>query len=246
MTFNTYLWGLYRQSPAGRKAIEEFEQADGYTLVQKYCPMLACHVQKEEYDYWLEDFYCYSVSEFDVPNSLEEAKDLYEALVSFGLFIEGEQIIKHGDFKLMLDYVTHISYLLYKSFPNYFFPYLFLYRFFDFTRITDLFGIDLSPVPQRADCKGRCMYYWQLCELFYQFRKENDLSMSELCAFLYDFAPNLIDKTETHIPQPAQAWFIGGKIADEEKQGSMTFWQPNNEIRERRRVSCGTGDIRPR
>lgn len=38
------------------------------------------------------------------------------------------------------------------------------------------------------------MYYWELCEVFYRFRIENQLSPAELCAFLYDYAPNFISK----------------------------------------------------
>ncbi len=56
------------------------------------------------------------------------------------------------------------------------------------------------------------MYYWRLCEVFYQFRTNNNLSPAELCAFLYDFAPNFISKENTEIPKPSQAWCICGLI----------------------------------
>lgn len=73
------------------------------------------------------------------------------------------------------------------------------------------------------------MYYWELCEVFYRFRIENQLSPAELCAFLYDYAPNFISKEKTDIPQPAQAWFIGGKTAPIESTLDFTFWQANPE-----------------
>lgn len=56
------------------------------------------------------------------------------------------------------------------------------------------------------------MYYWSLCEVFYRFRAENELSPAELCAFLYDFAPNFMPQKEADVPQPTQAWCIGGLI----------------------------------
>ena len=75
------------------------------------------------------------------------------------------------------------------------------------------------------------MYYWELCEVFYAFRTENNLSPNELCAFLYDYAPNFIDRIQTEIPPPAQAWFIGGLIGEQEKNLDFRFWQANPETK---------------
>lgn len=74
------------------------------------------------------------------------------------------------------------------------------------------------------------MYYWQLCEVFYKFRIENNLTPAELCAFLYDFAPNSIAKQETSIPEPKQAWF-GGYTERRERGLNFTFWQANPDTK---------------
>lgn len=231
MKLNKYLWRLYSQSTSGKKSIALFENADGYFLAQKYCPMFVQYISKDWYNNWIENFYCYSVSEYEVPTSLDDARCLYEDLITSGLYIEGDYVIKHGDFKLMLDWIVPISFLLYKTFPDYFIPYLFLYRFFDLVHIADTFGIDLPPYSKRADLKCRCMYYWLLCEVLYNFRKMSRLTPQELCAFLYDFAPNVTEKAETDMPQPAQAWFIGGTIHDNDLKGDFTFWQANPDTR---------------
>lgn len=72
------------------------------------------------------------------------------------------------------------------------------------------------------------MYYMDLCEVFYNFRIENNLSPEELCAFLYDFAPNYTNKESNDIPKPTQAYFIGGIKGE---QGEGDFWQTNPETK---------------
>lgn len=62
----------------------------------------------------------------------------------------------------------------------------------------------------------------------YEFGIKHELSPAELCAFLYDYAPRLIDyKPTADMPRPAQAWFIGGKISASDQILDITFWQAN-------------------
>lgn len=231
MKFNQYTWNLYKQSSDGQKAIKEFEEAGRYSLLQKYSPYYARLIPKELYNDWLENISCYGVSDCEIPTSLDEAKDFYEALVVLGIMIDGKTWIPHNDFKNMLGFVQPISYILSGFAPEYFFPYLFVCRFFDLKKIADAFDIDLPSIPSRIDYKARCMYYWQLCNIFYQFRKENNLSSVELCAFLYDFVPNYIPKEKVDIPEPSQSWFIGGYTQKSEAGLDFTFWQANPETK---------------
>lgn len=231
MKFSQYTWNLYKESSEGKKAIKEFENTGGYYLLQKYSPYYTRFTPGELYNDWLETIDCYGVSDCDIPTSLDEAKDFYEALVTLGIMIEGETWIPHNDFKNMLGFIQPISHILSGFAPKYFFPYLFICRFFDLNKIADTFEIELPSIPKKSDYKARCMYYWELCEVFYQFRKENNLSSTELCAFLYDFAPNYIQKEKTKIPHPAQAWFIGGYTQKSEVGLNFTFWQTSPETK---------------
>ena len=231
MKFNQYTWNLYKQSDEGQKAIREFEEIGGYPLLQKYSPYYARFTPESLYNDWLENIYCYGVSDCEIPTSLVEAKNFYEALVVLGIMIEGKTWIPHNDFRNMLGFIQPISYMLSRFTPEYFFPYLFVCRFFDLKKIADAFNINLPSIPSRTDYKARCMYYWQLCDIFYQFRKENNLSPADLCAFLYDFAPNYTSKEKADIPEPAQAWFIGGYTQKSEIGLDFTFWQANPETK---------------
>ena len=231
MKFNQYTWNLYKQSSEGQKAIKEFEEADGYTLLRKYTPNYARFTPEDLYNDWLETIHCYSISDCEIPTSLDEAKDFYEALITLGIMENGEIWISHNNFRNMLGFIQPMSYLLSGFASKFFFPYLFICRIFDLNKVADAFEIEIPIAPKKADYRARCMYYWQLCEVFYKFRIENDLTPAELCAFLYDFAPNNITKQETDIPEPAQAWFIGGHTEENEIGLDFTFWQANPDTK---------------
>lgn len=230
MKFCSYTWSLYKQTAIGIEKIKYFSDAKGYDLFEDYCPH-ANFIPEDLYNDWLENIYCYGVSEYDRPTSLSEAKEIYTSLISLGIRIEGRQWLPANDFKNMLGIIQPMSYVLSQFAPEYFFPYLFLCRIFELNKIADFFNIDLPNIPKRTDYKGRCMYYWELCEVFYQFRKENGLFPDELCAFLYDFAPNNIANEKTDIPKPSQAWFIGGRLYAEDKSLASKFWQSSPDTK---------------
>lgn len=230
MKFNQYTWNLYKQTAIGEKMIKYFSDAEGYDLFKRYCPH-ANFTPKDLYNDWLEDIYCYGVSEYNKPTSLDEAKELYVSLVTLGIRVEGQQWLPANDFKNMLGIIQPMSCVLSQFAPEYFFPYLFLCRIFELNKIADFFNIDLPNIPKRTDYKGRCMYYWELCEVFYLFRKENGLSPAELWSFLYDFAPNNLPSEKIDIPKPSQVWFIGGRLYQEDKSLESKFWQSSPDTK---------------
>lgn len=236
MKFNQYTWNLYKQSPEGQKAIKEFEDAarniSMYDLILKYNRSEAEFTNKNNIEECCETLWVYGFEGIIKPTNLQEAEKAYETLIDAGVhYGQEDPFIDKGDYKTMLAANLDLSFLFYFKAPEYFIPNLFRYRFFDLNKIADTFEINLPPTPKKPDYKARCMTYWYLCETLYNFRTENGLSPAELCAFLYDFAPNFIFKEKTDIPQPTQAWFIGGKIEDYERALSTTFWQANPETK---------------
>lgn len=241
MKFNQYIWNLYKQSSDGQKAIKEFKNAAfevaEIKIVFKYNPRMKLWLDNAMARLSIQDFcesmWCYNIEESpdkERPRTLEEARDYYEEVVSRGYWEDGEIIIPRNDYNTMLNNIVWISFLLYYFEPIFFFPNIFVYRFFDLNKIADAFNIELPPIPPKSDYKARCMYYWELCEVFYKFRVENNLSPAELCAFLYDFAPNYIQKEKAEIPKAAQVWCIGGLI-DTAEIYDTTFWQANPETK---------------
>ena len=235
MSFNQFTWNLYKESEQGKRVINSFleaaEEVTEFDLLERYNPHQAKFIKKEAFADTCETIWCYGISENEKPANWTEAKDLYESLIIHGVSDGEYAYIDREDYKLMLYANALISFLLYYFSPEYFTPNLFTYRFFDLNKIADTFNINLPAIPKKSDYKARCMYYVDLCETLYNFRIENNLSPDELCAFLYEFAPNFVTKENKNIPEPAQAWFIGGLISEEEQDLDLTFWQGNKDTK---------------
>lgn len=238
MKFNQYLWNLYKNSPEGKAVISSFsdrkEWIDEEQLLEHYNPSIKDYFNKEIICEILEDFWCYKVSDIESTEypSLDKAEGIYEEIISTGLRIEDEEVLKIGDFNLMLEYIPFLSMELNYLLGEYFFPYLYIDRFYELKKLADYFEIELPPIPKKPDYKNRCMYYWELCKVFYYFRIGNNLTPNELSAFMYDYAPNLLHTEEkSEIPQPSQAWFIGGLIKGYGEQWTTGFWQSNQETK---------------
>ncbi|RHJ83492.1 type I restriction endonuclease subunit R [Parabacteroides sp. AM08-6] len=238
MKFNQYTWNLYKNSSEGKATISSFsdrkEWIEEEQLLEQYNPSIKDNFNKEIICEILEDFWCYKVSDFEDIEypSLDEAGCIYEGIISTGLRIEDKEVLKIGDFDLMLEYIPFLSMELNYLLGDYFFPYLYIDRFYELKKLADHFEIELPPIPKKPDYKSRCMYYWELCKVFYQFRTENNLTPDELSAFMYDYIPHLLQtEKKGDIPQPSQAWFIGGLIRGYGEQWTTGFWQSNQETK---------------
>lgn len=230
MRFERFTWDLYKDSERGKSAIEKFATAKDKMreaeLECKYNPHLAPYQDRKKmedfYDLlWNDIFTNFAEGEAD---SLEHAKELYEDII--------DGVTHEGKYRNTLNWVTQISFLLFEYEPEYYYPHLFNVRIQDLYRIADVFDIQLPPLPNRTAHRDRCMYYWRLCEKLYQFRKDAGLTPNELCAFLYDFAPNYIKHdSDLELPQPQQAWFVGGRFSDRDTANEDKYWQSNIETR---------------
>lgn len=238
MKFNHYLWNLYKNSPEGKSAISSFsdrkEWIEEEHLFEKYNPKIMDGINSEMICGILEDFWCYKVSEYEGAElkSLDDAEKMYEEIISTGLTIESEKVLKIGDFDRMLEYIPFLSMELNYLFKEYFFPYIYIDEFYQLTKFADYFEIELPPIPKKPDYKARCMYYWELCKVFHQFRLESGLSPDEFSAFMYDYAPNVLgteEKEET--PKPSAAWFIGGLVEGYGIHWTTGFWQSNKDTK---------------
>ena len=155
MKFNQYLWNLYKNSPDGKSAISAFsdrkEWMEEECLFEKYNPKIKDSFNSEMICGILEDFWCYKVSEHEGAElqSLEEAGKLYEEIISTGLMIETEEVLRIGDFDQMLGYIPLLSMELNYMFGEYFFPYLYINELFHLEKLADYFEIELPPIPKK-------------------------------------------------------------------------------------------------
>lgn len=238
MRFNKFLWNLYKSSEEGVKAIERFSEnrdfAKDLSLIERYCPdFIKSDEQREAICGILEDLWIFKVScREEKEISTNEAAEIYRNMIDSGFSVGEEAIIKPEDYTEMVGLVPLLSIELNAWCKDLFFPYLYVNRFYDLKKCADYFEIDIPEVPKKSDYRGRCLYYWELCLSLDAFRAENKITMPELCALLYDYAPNLIEKEDKGtMPPPAQAWFIGGQIKGYGTHWTSGFWQSSTETK---------------
>lgn len=139
-------------------------------------------------------------------------------------------------FSWFVDRLEYITTALALDYPGLFIPYYFLSNYNVLSSIAKTFDITLPQIPKKADYRARVWHYAEICKALYRFRRENDISFSELCAFLYDFAPQYIGGIDSYIikelPDPRSAYFIGGcgtnsDATAEDDPEMLSYWQCN-------------------
>jgi hypothetical protein len=244
MELNLYIWQLYKNSSEGSLAIQTYS-----SLMEK--------ILKGEFELTLTDLSLnisdksWEFSNIIIDNYLNtkikdisEAEDLFNQIASgFPITIYNDENEKEEvvlDHASLLTWLTELSVGLYTCFPDYYFPYLFENQFYLFEQICSIFNIPLPELPKKKHFDKRLTYYFELCRVFYEFRKSLNLSPSELCAFLYSFAPNFISlETDNELPQPMKVWIVGAGInnngdpefLDSVNENTISSWQCNIDTR---------------
>lgn len=240
MKLNKFLWNNYKETKQGKQTIELFTNGTTIELLSKYLDTF----QLDETDTadFIDDLIELSVSPI-IPTELdtEGAKLLFNEIIEKGFSLKYEDEEELENFKPenqdFLYLIPIISTWLFYKFPDFFKPYFLSSKFQLLTQISDFFGINLPEVPLKRHKDQRIKYYWKLCEVFFQFQEENEISAYEFCAFLYDFAPKCIEQNqiiETELPQPTQVWLVGGDqgggdfaFLDNYVKFNTSFWQGN-------------------
>lgn len=250
---NKYVWELYKKSEDGQRVIMAFQKAFEEGLTEEYIDILL----------ELKDHYCadkhmvedtrdqlFDLLEWLDNNQDENADETYEEDISdidalFKDFYDAWLVKYDNDIKdAFCDFawmIESISTDLTIGFPDVFFPYYFYYNYIVLELIAGTFDISLPEIPPKSDYEARARHYIELCKVMHRFRTDNDLSLYEFCAFLYDFAPKYIGGTKSYIidefPEaPKSAFFIGGggnngdELAENDKD-TIVRWQCSPDTR---------------
>jgi hypothetical protein len=242
MKLNKFLWSNYKETTQGKQAIELFSIRESTELLTKYVDDIKIEIDIEDSSIFIDELINF-VSHPILPAVLdaEHAEKLFEEIINHGIHFQYENgdeahySPKEFDF---LHLIPVLSTWLFYKYPDFFKPYFFTTKFHLLTQIADIFGIDLPKIPLKRYKEQRVKYYWQLCLIFMKFQEENEMSSSEFCAFLYDFAPKYIEQSqvsnEIELPKPTQIWLVGGnqrggdfEFIDNYITGEQAFWQGN-------------------
>ena len=227
-------WLDYKDGRRGQKTIPEFEEAasvdvtldEQLAIIKRIDPNFIENFGEKD-EKWLsnnlESFYndLTSFTFSEIPTTIEEAKDFYEGYTTMVDSSYKESVVNN----------LQITLNLYAICPKFFFPNLFVMNFIALQKFFDKYSLTLPEIPSRTDWKGRCMYYMEICKIVYQFRIDNELSPAELCALMFEYAQGHVDVKEEALPEPSQAWLIGGTSGDGEINANYRFWQANPDTK---------------
>jgi len=251
MQFNSYFWQLYNESPNGKENIQLFEQRNHQAIAKKFntgtylndlsregveyyknSELKNLLIGKQEIDFTLALNGLFSKYDFNQP-----AKT-FRKIVDDGAYLPiTDQHVNPQDYDLWFNNLEIFSTSLFLSVGDFFVPYYFRLKFNILENIFSYFEIPLPKIPIKKDWRGRLFYYLDICEALYEFRMLNNLSHAELCAFIYDFAPEAIRQKESNeMPKPSKTWFCGGnkldfEYLDEATPESISHWQGNVDTR---------------
>lgn len=227
------MWQLYKESERGRKCIELFNPETDNVPIST-CDMIK-HFEQQEWCTYDEDYLCnwgfFFFENIDQRDLLP--KDLTRE--SFAEFIENldiyaPQINENDEIEFcyednglllpkkvfrekaaMMCTLSSALYFIAQPFK----PMLLTSRFDIVQRNCDLLGINLPDIPRSNNYKEYCLYYWDICEAWWDFQTENELSDEETCACIYDYASMLYEeKSDINLPKPTNVWLTGASGSD--------------------------------
>lgn len=248
MKFNKYIWGLYKNSDIGKKAIDDskpfIEIPDNESFLVDFEEDWIEEIKQNGFTDFIRDGKVnilkiyhshFSKKSFQV----DAADDIFNQWISDGVNFAGFDVLVKDEDERWWKEIEYISNALYISFPDFFFPYFFLCEFDKFKLICDEYYIALPEIPKKRYQRERTMYYLEICKALYEFRINNGLSPEELIAFFYDFAPNSLAENNNENPlniSPSKVWYVGGgqvdfDFLDNAKNDEIERWQSNIDIR---------------
>lgn len=241
-------WNNYKNSDSGKEVIAAFEKLTDPDATVEELYGLACRFDPEFFKNSSEDEKKRELKYLEFLDAeLREIRTEIDKLGQKDAYIDYKAlscILFCNDIEAKYDDIPQVtiksalgsnlllSLMLSCYFPMYYIPNLFPMQFIYLKKIAEKYEIDLPKVPNRSDYRNRWLYYDEMCKALNQFATENDIdSLSELCAFLYDYEMAVIKEEmegEHNKPMPKvpeQAWIIVGNYGEAERFMNKGFWQ---------------------
>ena len=188
-------WDNYKETEEAQRVIELFEEGSLNDILHTFVKEGAAEFPL--FEHTIKNVFEYSHIPYDVPT-----KDLFLYLIDSGL----KGYLVASDFVFDIFLAEEYDFLIERMIPtsiglfgldreednNYYVPYLFYHNFSKIKKIAALSQVEMPPVPTKEQERERVLYYLDFCNVWNTFRKNNNLSMAELCTFLYNFAPQYI------------------------------------------------------
>lgn len=213
MKFNSFVWELYKKSERGKKAMREYSRLTEQ-FISEWCRELPVELSEDNDAVSIKSVDFFKAGMKGKFTSLEKAnKHFTDVLVPKGISWkcdgEDEATYIEPSAEEWYDYVAAFSLGFHLSQPEWFLPYNFRGEFNHVKEIHEEFGIPLPHVPSKRNKEARGFYYILINQVWQEFRLLHGLSPVEMCAFLYDFAPEFtISEDVEDLPDPSRVWFV--------------------------------------
>lgn len=234
---NKQLWTMYKESSRGKTCVELFNPekedfVEGVFKILQYSSEWGADPVEDSFidrldrilsiwdvnftqrgfypEEWTKESFMKFSEEYDIlyPKQNEKGEVEYDE-DDFVVFDEEACVLRKDQYRYKASNIPILSLLLYYTF-EYFKPILLPRRFDIIQRNCNALGIDLPEIPRSNDYKAYIAYYYDICETWNAFQKENELSDAELCACIYDFANMLVEEAkESELPKPTNVWLTG-------------------------------------
>lgn len=236
---NKFYWQLYKGSPEGQKAIEIFKRAFAKDIsikeqVQLMQQFDTVYFENTDIDSMCSRFYIIQdkLKHFLHKYSFLSKEQCRESAIALLDEVERKYPTSDKSYRDLMSNIVPISMLLAPINPEYFVPYLFLIRYRYLHQIIMDYDLSVNEVNGKYSHRERLHYYLDLCDAFFEFRKLNNLSPAELCAFMYDMERKSYDSDEqTGYTKYPRVWLLVGGKNPMEVDANTMFWQGNQEMK---------------
>lgn len=246
---NTFQWNLYKSSAQGAEAIALFDKLSGectteemLAVAERFNPQYfknlgvankkALIAGLDAYD----ELFSVLLNEENAPQNLEEAISFYTQVSAYWVTNQAGAAydeLPESYFKDFLCDNLIFTTMLHAYMPSMFVPNFYPMQFFYLKKLADKYELDLPEIPNRKDYKARWTYYLEINCMLIDFAVQNGFeSMSEFCAFLFDYelAATAAEASAEERAMPeitGQAWILVGNYGEGERDMEYGFWQAN-------------------
>ena len=252
--FNRYQWELYAEGK-GKETIDRFRAFlngswRGYSafiadLMKDFCPdeMFVDETYRsvgDETRRFIIGYLPVPDENLDLSEDRLFSQDEYDSILLkiYSKYLETTGSAKQAQWEISLD-MGAITTRLAMQYPAQFIPYYFTACYNVVERIAAEFDIELPPIPAKGQKEKRVLFLGVLSRIFNEFRLANKLSVEELWAFLYDYAPKLVGGLDWVLPEnelkEAHNVFVFGTSESPYLQnpdpGEIFIWQGSPEMK---------------
>ncbi len=255
MTFIQYQWKNYKETPGGKAALKKYSKIDS-TQIKNGFDAIELEIDSQPYKdsdfvYTIPDltqFIADEIQTYETPNNQKEADEILLTMIEDGIEVREKgkgklpDVVAHfGKSDEWYRFVQAFSIALHQAYPEFFFPYLDINRYYHFRKKCEFLGIPMPSSPKKADHEGRSHHYAEINEQIQKFRRAQGLKPEEMNALLYDYAKNCISAEVgiDDLPAPSKVWHLTGgaqsewdfKFVDEAGEHSTSHWGGKPDIR---------------